>query len=210
MDIFMEPKCRKCRRAGEKLFLKGERCATAKCAVTRRPGPPGIHGAKRKKRGGSEYGTQLAEKQKVKRSYGIQERQFRKYYEASSKKTGNTLNMLAILLETRLDNIAFRLGFAASRSQARQMVGHGHLMVNGRRVDIPSYQITKGDVITIRPGSVSKKIFLDIKTVLKKYEPPKWLAMDAESLKGEMAHVPAMDELDVPFNLQLITELYSR
>src|SRR3989344_8282322 len=107
----MEAKCRKCRRAGEKLFLKGERCATAKCAVARRPGPPGVHGAKRKKRGGSEYGTQLAEKQKVKRSYGIQERQFKNYYETAAKKKGNTLNMLATLLETRFDNVAFRLGF---------------------------------------------------------------------------------------------------
>lgn len=206
----MESKCSKCRRAGEKLFLKGERCATAKCAIARRPGPPGIHGAKRKRRGGSEYGVQLAEKQKVKRSYGIQERQFKNYYETASKKKGNTLNMLATLLETRLDNIAFRLGFAASRSQARQMVGHGHLMVNGKRVDIPSYQITKGDVITIRPGSASKKIFQDIKTVLKKYEPPQWLAMDKEGLKGVMVRAPEVEELDVPFNLQLITEFYSR
>lgn len=182
----------------------------AKCAVARRPGPPGIHGAKRQKRGGSEYGIQLAEKQKVKRSYGIQERQFKNYYESASKKKGNTLDMLATLLETRLDNVAFRLGFAASRSQARQMVGHGHLMVNGRRVDIPSYQVIKGDVITIRSGSASKKIFQDIKTVLKKYEPPQWLAMDKESLKGEMVRAPEAEELDVPFKLQLITEFYSR
>ncbi len=206
----MESKCRKCRRAGEKLFLKGERCAGATCAIARRPGTPGVHGAKRKKRGGSEYGIQLAEKQKVKRSYGIQERQFKNYYESASKKKGNTLNMLAASLETRFDNIAFRLGFAASRSQARQMVGHGHCMVNGRRVDIPSYQIVKGDVITIRPGSASKKIFQDIKTVLKKYEPPQWLAMDKEILKGEMLRAPEIEELDVPFNLQLITEFYSR
>ena len=206
----MESKCSKCRRAGEKLFLKGERCATAKCAIARRPGPPGMHGAKRKKRGGSEYGTQLAEKQKIKRSYGIQERQFKNYYETAAKKKGNTLNMLATLLETRFDNVAFRLGFAASRSQARQMVGHGHLMVNGRRVDIPSYQITKGDIITIRSGSISKKIFQDIKEVLKKYEPPQWLAIDKEILKGEMMRAPEMEELDVPFKLQLITEFYSR
>lgn len=206
----MEAKCRKCRRAGEKLFLKGERCGMAKCAVARRPGPPGVHGAKRKKRGGSEYGTQLAEKQKVKRSYGIQERQFKKYYEMASAKTGNTLDILAALLETRLDSVAFRLGFAASRSQARQMVGHGHLTVNGRRVDIPSYRVEVGDVIAIRAGSASKKIFQDIKTVLKKYEPPQWLAIDKEALKGEMKRVPEMDELDVPFKLQLITEFYSR
>jgi len=206
----MEAKCRKCRRAGEKLFLKGERCATAKCAVARRPGPPGVHGAKRKKRGGSEYGTQLAEKQKVKRSYGIQERQFKKYYEIASAKTGNTLDMLAALLETRLDSVAFRLGFAASRSQARQMVGHGHLTVNGRRVDIPSHRVEVGDVIAIRAGSAAKKIFQDVKTVLKKYEPPQWLSIDKETLKGEMKRVPEMEELDVPFKLQLITEFYSR
>lgn len=177
--------------------------------MLRRVGPPGQHGAKRK-RAGSEFGVQLQEKQKVKRTYGLRERQFRKYFETASKSRGETSGMLARMLETRLDNIVFRLGFAGSRSQARQSVGHGHFTVNGRRVDIPSFQVKKGDIIAIREQSSSRKIFTDLRTILKKHEPPVWLSLDKEKLEGKVEKLPATDEMEMPFNLQLITELYSK
>lgn len=207
----IDAKCSKCRRATEKLFLKGERCFGAKCPITKGLGAPGIHGAKKKRgRGGSEYGTQLREKQKVKQSYGIREKQFRKYFDAATTSKGRTSGVLTQLLETRLDNVVFRLGLAASRSQSRQMVGHGHFAVNGRRVDIPSYQVKKGDVITIREGSTGKKIFNDIRTIIKNYTVPEWLSLDKETLKGEIKRVPTEEESEMPFNLQLIIEFYSR
>ncbi|OGD23888.1 30S ribosomal protein S4 [Candidatus Azambacteria bacterium RBG_16_47_10] len=207
----IDAKCSKCRRAGEKLFLKGERCFGPKCSIAKDAGAPGMHGAKKRRgRGGSEYGTQLREKQKVKQSYGIRERQFRKYFDAASKSRGRTSGILTQLLETRLDNVVFRLGFAGSRSQARQMVGHGHFAVNGRRVDIPSYQVKTGDIITIREGSAGKKIFNDLRTVIKKYDAPEWLAIDKEALKGEVKRTPTEEESEMPFNLQLIIEFYSR
>lgn len=205
----IDSKCHQCRHAGEKLFLKGARCFSPKCAMMRRVGPPGQHGAKRK-RAGSEFGVQLQEKQKVKRTYGLRERQFRKYFEIANKSRGQTPAMLSRMLEIRLDNVVFRLGFVASRSQARQAVGHGHFTVNGRRVDIPSFQVKKGDVITIRPQSLSRVIFNDLRTIIKKHEPPVWLALDKEKLEGKVEKLPTSDEMEMPFNLQLITELYSK
>ncbi len=205
----IDPKCHQCRHAGEKLFLKGARCFSPQCAMMRRVGPPGVHGAKRK-RAGSEFGVQLQEKQKVKRSYGLRERQFRKYFEAASKSKGETSAILARILETRLDNVVFRLGFSSSRSMARQMVGHGHFTVNGRRVDVPSILVKKGDAIAIRPQSSSKKVFTDLRAILKKHEPPAWLFLDKEQLKGRVEKIPGYDEIEMPFNLQLITEFYSK
>lgn len=207
----IDAKCSKCRRAGEKLFLKGERCYGPKCSITKEAGAPGQHGAKKKRgRGGSEYGTQLREKQKVKQTYGIREKQFRKYFDAAAESKGRTSGVLTQLLETRLDNVVFRLGFAGSRSQARQAVGHGHFAVNGRRVDIPSYQVKAGDVITIREGSAGKKIFNELRTIIKQYNAPEWLSVDKEALKGEVKRVPTEEESEMPFNLQLIIEFYSR
>lgn len=209
----LDSKCKMCRRAGEKLFLKGERCFTPKCAMTRNPGPPGMHRSSKRssgRRGGSEFGRQLAEKQKVKRSYGLREAQFRKYFDIASKKHAATSDVLAQLLETRLDNVVYRLGFAGSRSQARQVAGHGHFTVNGRRVDIPSLQVKVGDVIAVRAGSASKAAFKDLKNALKKYQPPEWLELDKENLVGKVRRLPALQEIDMPFKLQLITEFYSR
>ena len=213
----LDSKCKMCRRAGEKLFLKGERCFTPKCAISRNPGLPGMHRSskgssksKRGGRGGSEFGKQLAEKQKVKRSYGLREKQFRKYFDAASKKHAATSDVLAQLLEARLDNVIYRLGFAGSRSQARQTAGHGHFIVNGRRVDIPSFQLKIGDVVAIRSGSASKVAFKDLKTALKKYQPPEWLELDKDNLVGKVKRLPTLQEIDMPFKLQLITEFYSR
>lgn len=205
----IDPKCRQCRRAGVKLFLKGARCFSQKCAMVRHSNVPGMHGAKRK-RAGSEYSTQLQEKQRVKRSYGLRETQFRKYFEMASKKKAVTSSVLAQVLETRLDSAVFRLGFAESRSQARQVVGHGHFTVNGRRVDVPSYQVKTGDVIAVRSQSGAKALFKDLKAAIKKYEPPAWLSLDKDQLKGEVKRMPALEEIEMPFDLQLITEFYSK
>jgi len=205
----MDSKCTMCRRAGEKLFLKSERCFTPKCAMSRHANPPGVHGGSRRKTV-SEFGKQLSEKQKVKRSYGMREKQFRKYFKIASKKQASTSNVLAQLLECRFDNVVFRLGFANSRSQGKQMSGHGHFTVNGRRVDIPSYQLSVGDVVAIRPGSLSKAIFQNLRTTLKKYQQPEWLELDKENLTGKITRMPTLEEIDLPFNLQLITEFYSK
>ena len=205
----IDSKCHQCRRAGVKLFLKGERCFSQKCAMVRHPNPPGMHGAK-KKRAGSEFGIQLLEKQKVKRSYGLREAQFRKYFEMARKKKAVTSATLAQILETRLDNTVFRLGFFDSRSQARQAVSHGHFTVNGRRVDIPSYQMKTGDIIGIRAQSVAKALFKDLRAAIKKYEPPVWLSLDKEQLKGEVKRMPVTEDIEMPFDLQLITEFYSK
>lgn len=174
-----------------------------------RPYPPGMHG-KSYRRAGSEFRTQLTEKQRVKYTYGIRERQFRKYFEKAAKSKGMTARVLSQLLETRLDNVIFLLGLASSRSQARQMVGHGHFTVNGRRVDIPSFAVKSGDAIAVREGSLGKKLFEHTKITIKKHEPPAWLALDKEQLKGSVKRLPAEVELELPFNMQLITEFYSR
>ena len=205
-----DSKCKKCRRAGEKLFLKGDRCFTQKCAMVKRPYAPGVHGSKRKRGGVSEYGAQLSEKQKVKRSYLLRENQFRKYFDIASKKEGVTGDVLLQILETRLDNVVFRGGLAGSRSISKQMVGHGHLCLNGRRVDVPSILVRVGDVISIRKGSEDKAIFKDIKEKIKKYNAPGWLELDKDKLTITVKRSPKKEDIETSFNMQLITEFYSR
>jgi small subunit ribosomal protein S4 len=193
--IMLDDKCKKCRRAREKLFLKGEKCFGPKCSLTRKPYPPGIFGKggkrKRSPRGLSEFGAQLREKQKQKFSYGLRERQFANYLkEAQARGGGNIKTYLYELLESRLDNVVFRMGFADSRSQARQLVSHGHIMVNGKRIDIPSYRTKKGDKISLRPQSVKKSIFKDLEIKIKKYNPPTWINLDKENKVGEIIGRP--------------------
>jgi small subunit ribosomal protein S4 len=206
----LDAKCRKCRRLGEKLFLKGDRCNTASCAIVKRNYPPGMHGAKGATRRISGYGIQLREKQKAKRLYGVLETQFRNYFDKAKKLKGDTSELLVQLLEVRLDNVIYRLGYASSRSMARQMVSHGMFMVNGKKVNIPSYKVKTGDVITVRDNKANKKIFENIKERLKKHETPSWLSMDSDKLEGKVLSVPQGDELKQIFDPKLIVEFYSR
>jgi len=200
------PKCRICRREGLKLFLKGERCLTEKCAIERRSYPPGEHGRGRIKQ--SEYLLQLREKQKARRYYGLLEKQFRAYYEKASRRSGVTGEELLRMLETRLDNVVYRLGFAASRAQARQLVRHGHFSVNGRRVNIPSYQVKPDDVITLKGGSSAEQIVRDATDLTAAVAP--WLQADHEGLTGKVLKWPERTEIDTPVQEQLIVELYSK
>jgi len=200
------PKCRVCRREGMKLFLKGERCLTEKCAVERRSYPPGEHGRGRIKQ--SEYLLQLREKQKARRYYGLLEKQFRNYYEKAAQRSGITGENLLRLLETRLDNVVYRLGFAASRAQARQLVRHGHFLVNGRRVNIPSYQVKPGDVVQMRDGSPAQQVVRDATDLTASVAP--WLEADHEGLTGRVLKLPERAEIDTPVQEQLIVELYSK
>jgi small subunit ribosomal protein S4 len=200
------PKCRVCRREGMKLFLKGERCLTEKCAIERRSYPPGEHGRGRIKQ--SEYLLQLREKQKARRYYGLLEKQFRNTYEKASRKSGVTGENLLRALETRLDNVVYRLGFAGSRAQARQLVRHGHFLVNGRRVNIPSYQVKPDDVITVRPGSKAQQLIRDATDLTASVAP--WLQADHEGLTGKVLRMPERSEIDTPVQEQLIIELYSK
>ncbi|MBI5232314.1 MAG: 30S ribosomal protein S4 [Coriobacteriales bacterium] len=200
--------CRLCRREGIKLFLKGDRCYSDKCAVERRPYPPGMAGKKRPR--DSEYRVQLREKQKTKRIYGLLEKQFRSYYELANRQQGITGENLLRLLETRLDNVVYRLGFAKSRDEARQVVRHGHITVNDRRVNIPSFRVRPGDVIAI--GAKSKDLLV-VKTALiasEKTEVPGWLEVDIEKLSGKVLSVPSREQIDAPVREQLIVELYSK
>src|SRR5215218_38696 len=200
------PKCRVCRREGMKLFLKGERCLTEKCAVERRSYPPGEHGRGRIKQ--SEYLIQLREKQKARRYYGLLERQFRTYYDKATQRSGVTGENLLRMLETRLDNVVYRLGFAASRAQARQLVRHGHFQVNGRRVNIPSYQVRPDDVITAAEGSSAEQVIRDATDLTASVAP--WLQADHEALTGKVLKFPERSEIDTPVQEQLIVELYSK
>ena len=200
--------CRLCRREGIKLFLKGDRCYSDKCGVERRPYPPGQAGKKRPR--DSEYRVQLREKQRTKRMYGLLEKQFRTYYELANRQPGITGENLLRLLESRLDNAVYRLGFAKSRDEARQVVRHGHITVNGRRVDIPSYRVRPGDAIAVGPKS---KDLLVIKTALiasEKIEVPGWLEVDIEKLQGKVLSLPTREQIDAPVREQLIVELYSK
>ncbi|AYD39279.1 30S ribosomal protein S4 [Clostridium fermenticellae] len=198
--------CRLCRREGLKLFLKGDRCYTDKCAFTRRGYAPGQHGQSRKKI--SNYGVQLREKQKARRIYGILEGQFRNYYERAEKLRGITGENLLRLLEMRLDNVAFRLGFGNSRSEARQLVTHGHFLVNGKKVDIPSYQVTVNDVITVREKSRSVEKFKTFAENPKTL--PAWLEGSSENFEGKVLRDPSREDVDVPVNETLIVEFYSK
>jgi small subunit ribosomal protein S4 len=200
------PKCRICRREGMKLFLKGERCLTEKCAIERRSYPPGEHGRGRIKQ--SEYLLQLREKQKARRYYGLLEKQFRNYYEKASSAAGITGEVLLRMLETRLDNVVYRLGFAASRSQARQLVRHGHFQVNGRRVNIPSFQVKPDSIVSMRPGSPADQVIRDATDLTASVAP--WLQADHDNLTGKILRWPERVEIDTPVQEQLIVELYSK
>jgi small subunit ribosomal protein S4 len=200
------PQCKQCRREGMKLFLKGERCLTDKCGVERRAYPPGDHGRGRMKQ--SEYRLQLREKQKARRFYGVLEGQFRTYYDKASRQPGVTGENLLRLLETRLDNVLVRLGFAASRRQARQLVRHGHWSVNGRRVDIPSYQVRPGEVLAFKTGSGAETVVRDSTELISSV--PAWLEADHDSLTAKVLRLPDRDEIVTPVQEQLIVELYSK
>ncbi|GHV00882.1 30S ribosomal protein S4 [Clostridia bacterium] len=206
MAKYTEADCRLCRREGTKLFLKGERCTSKKCAVEKRPAPPGQHGLSRKKV--SEYGTQLREKQKAKRAYGLLERQFRQYYERASSMKGNTGEQMICLLERRLDNVAFRMGIGGSRAESRQIVNHGHLTVNGKNVNIPSYQVKAGDVIAVKDSKKDNAIFKELKGA--KITMPKWLTFDTEALKGSIVELPKREDADLTIKEHMIVELYSK
>ena len=200
--------CRLCRREGAKLFLKGDRCYSDKCAMERRPYAPGEAGRKRVRE--SEYRTQLREKQKTKRIYGVLEKQFRHYYEIANRQQGITGENLLRILESRLDNVVYRLGFAKSRAEARQQVRHGHIHVNGRRVDIPSFRVRPGDLVSVAPKA---KDLLVIKSALisnERVQIPGWLELDIEKLQGSVLALPQRDQIDADIREQLIVELYSK
>ena len=200
------PQCKLCRREGQKLFLKGERCLTDKCGIERRNYPPGDHGRGRSRQ--SEYRVQLREKQKARRYYGVLEKQFRNYYAKASSQEGVTGENLLRLLETRFDNVLVRLGFAASRRQGRQMIRHGHWHINGRRVDIPSYQVRADDVITLKPGSKGDATIREATELVSVV--PAWLQADHDGLTAKVLRHPERDEIAAPVQEQLIVELYSK
>ena len=201
--------CRQCRREGTKLFLKGDRCYSPKCSVGLRPTPPGEHGQARQKKQ-SEYGIQLREKQKVRRAYGVLESQFRKYYDVAANMHGVTGDNMLQLLERRLDNVAYRLNFGESRPMARQLVTHGHIRVNGKKVDIASYQVKVGDVITLRDKTRDIELFKTLREQGASRTIPKWLELDAETLTGKVVALPQRDDIDLTIEEHLIVEFYSR
>jgi len=206
---YSEAVCRLCRRENLKLFLKGDRCYMDKCAFERRSYAPGQHGQRRGKKI-SDYGIQLREKQKVKRIYGVLEKQFRRYYTRADRQKGITGTNLLILLERRLDNIVYRMGFASSRNQARQVVRHNHFTVNGRKVNIPSYQVKIGDVIEVREKSRKSPFILEAMETVVRREMPSWLEVDGSNFRGIVKEFPNREELTMPINEQLIVELYSK
>ena len=208
MARYTGPVCRLCRRQGMKLFLKGERCFTPKCAVERRPTPPGDHGQRRRKI--SEYGEHLKEKQKVRAIYGVLERQFRKHFDEAKRRPGATGENLLKLLETRLDNVVYRLGFADNRNQARQLVTHGHIRVNGRRTDIPSALVRQGDVISVSPRSREREYFKIVAETLEKKSVPRWLELNAAEMSGRVLTPPSREDIETNVNEQLVVEFYSR
>ena len=206
MARYTGPSCRLCRREGQKLFLKGERCYSEKCALEKRAYAPGQHGQNRKKN--SNYGLQLREKQKAKRFYGLQETQFRNYFDKAAAKKGMTGANLLIMLETRLDNAVFRMGFASSRKEARQLVTHGHFTVNGKKADIPSMAVKAGDVIAVKEKSASSPKFKEIKEMT--ISTPAWISIDTNKLEGKVLSMPTRDMIDTPVEETLIVELYSK
>jgi small subunit ribosomal protein S4 len=200
--------CRLCRREGMKLYLKGSRCYSKKCAVERRPTPPGQHGIRRRKV--SEYGVQLREKQKIRRTYGVLERQFKRSFESAESRPGVTGENLLRNLETRLDNVVYRMGFASSRAQARQIVGHGHFALNGRPTNIPSAQVGEGDRIEVRETSKKATFFKGAQQTLRSSNQPDWVSVDAEKLSGTVVALPRRDQMPLELNEQLVVEYYSR
>ena len=212
MARYTGPVCRLCRREGEKLFLKGSRCMTPKCSYERRSYPPGQHGRDRQFRRGraSDYLMQLREKQKARRIYGVLERQFSTYFRKAARNDGLTGTNLLVQLERRLDNVVYRLGIADSRSQARQIVAHGHIMLNGRRTNIPSAQVRPGDKISIRPESLRRTYFKDLRQVIDDRRVPRWLSLDTKSIEASAIALPERQDIDTTLNEQLIVEYYSR
>jgi len=209
MARYIGPVCRLCRREGMKLFLKGERCYTEKCAIEKRNLPPGQHGKLRKAKVVG-YGLQLREKQKVKRIYGVLENQFRRYFEMADRTRGITGETLLQLLERRLDNVLYRLGLATSRAQARQLARHGHFTVNGRKVDIPSYQVKPGDVVGVRASSAENPAIQHALEEVKGRGVPEWLSFDQGTMSGRIASLPTREQINLPVQEQLIVELYSK
>ena len=208
MAKYTSADCRLCRREGCKLFLKGDRCLSKKCAFERRPTAPGIHGSEAGRKKVSEYGIQLREKQKVKRAYGLLEKQFRKYYEEAERQKGITGETMLSLLERRLDNVVFRLGFGSSRAQARQIVNHNLITVNGKSVNIPSYQIKVGDVVAVKENKKSLEMFKELKDI--KVVAPKWLELNTAELSGKVVALPSREDIDMNIKEHLIIELYSK
>lgn len=212
MARYTGPVCKLCRREGEKLFLKGSRCLTPKCAIERRSYPPGQHGRESQFRRGraSDYLLQLREKQKVRRIYGVYERQFSNYFRKAEQRAGLTGSNLLILLESRLDNVVYRLGLADSRAQARQLVLHGHIMVNGRKTNIPSALVKAGDHVSVRPESTQRTYFKALRQDLDDRQVPRWLQLDAKNLSANVLQLPHREDIDVSLNEQLVVEYYSR
>ncbi len=209
MAVYQDARCRMCRRAGMKLFLKGTRCHTDKCAIERRAYAPGEHGKSRRVKE-TNYGVQLREKQKARRIYGVLERQFRNYFEKAAEAKGVTGEVLLQMLERRLDNVVYRLGLAANRSQARQIVRHGHITVNGRKVDIPSFLVKPGQEVQVREKSRKLAVILTSLEARKGQSAPEWLQLDADRMIGKVLSVPTRESIPVPIQEQLIVELYSK
>jgi|SRR3990170_3304275 len=208
MSRYRGPVSRLCRREGMKLYLKGAKCYTKKCPFERRPTPPGQHGVRRRKV--SDFGLQLREKQKMRRIYSVHERQFKRYFADAERRSGVTGEYLLRLLETRLDNVVFRMGFAASRAQARQLVSHGHFMVNGRGTTVPSYSVGEGDRIEVREASRKSTYFKNAREALRGAQRPDWLNVDADKLSGNVTAMPRRDQMPAELNEQLVIEYYSR
>jgi len=208
MARYKDASCRLCRREGAKLYLKGDRCYSDKCAFTRKGYPPGAHGQSRPKI--SEYGLQLREKQKTRRIYGVMEKQFRRYFKEADRRKGITGEILLQILESRLDNIVYRMGLARSRADARQLIRHGHYTVNGRKVNIPSYLTKPGDVIAVREKSKNSALFKELAEWGAAQGTVNWLEVDRENMSGKVLRLPSREELDVPISEHLIVELYSR
>ncbi len=206
MARYIGPACRLCRREGQKMFLKGERCYSSKCALDKRSYAPGQHGQSRKKI--SDYGLQLREKQKAKRFYGILETQFRNYFDKAEKKKGIAGENLLIMLETRFDNAVYRMGFASSRKEARQLVRHGHFTINGKKANIPSLEVKAGDVIKVKEKSASSPKFKEIKEM--SISTPNWITVEPDKLEGKILAMPRREEIDTPIAEHLIVELYSK
>src|ERR1041384_7845968 len=209
MARYIDSVCRLCRREGMKLFLKGERCYSEKGAIEKRNVPPGQHGRSRKAKIVG-YGVQLREKQKVKRTYGVLENQFRRYFEAADRQKGITGQLLLQMLETRLDNVVYRSGFATSRPQARQLVRHGHFTVNGRKVDIPSFSVKPGDVVAVRASSQKNASIAHALEEVKGRGVPEWLVFDTEGMSAKINSIPTREQINLPVQEQLIVELYSK
>ena len=212
MARYTGPVCKLCRREGEKLFLKGSRCLTPKCAIERRSYPPGQHGRESQFRRGraSDYLLQLREKQKVRRIYGVYERQFSNYFRKAEQRSGLTGSNLLILLESRLDNVVYRLGLADSRAQARQLVRHGHIMLNERKTNVPSALVKAGDSVSVRPQSTRLNYFKALRQELDDGQVPRWLQLDAKNMSAMVVQLPIREDIDVSLNEQLVVEYYSR